>query len=81
MSYVASHFRVDDHQIWNLIVGVQYVTVGSYGYMYGDVLTALSEDMGDEFKKPVVLLSLNQMRKSEFEISRNLELFDYEYGV
>jgi hypothetical protein len=81
MSYISSAYRWDSYAVWNLIVGVQYVTVGSYAYDYAGMLEQLREDLGDEFKKPVVLLSLNQMPPKEYRRLVDLDMIDYEYGV
>lgn len=81
MTYSYDQLRFERYHMWNFIIGVQYVHVASHGYDYPDLLELLANDMGGEFKKPVVLLSVAEVRRNDMDRFRGLDIFDYEYGV
>lgn len=81
MTYSYDQLRFERYHMWNLIIGVQYIHVASHGTDYRDILESLANDMGDDFKKPVVLLSVAEVRRTDMDSFRSMDIFDYEYGV
>lgn len=67
--------------IWQFIIGHTYVNVGTRGSTYGTTLRALEEAMGEDFKKPIVLLGVMEMFADDYQSMVDLELLDYEFGV
>jgi hypothetical protein len=79
-------FRLDQisfarRQVWHFIIGHSYITVGSCQMYYGAVVTALFEELGEEFKKPFVLVSVMEMYTDDYDAAKDAEIFDYEFGV
>lgn len=80
-TYDAHNFRFERHSLWHLIVGHRYVTVKTKNVAYVELLSRLAEDMGEEFHKPVALLSVATLLASEEAALDDLDLVDYEYEV
>lgn len=76
-TYDSSGFRFERPSIWHMIVGHRYVTVWSIGAGYGDLLNFLAEEMGDEFVKPIALISVATLLNNESNSVEHLDLYDY----
>lgn len=71
----------DSSLILYFVIGRAYVSVATRGSYYGDVLARLKEEMGEDFVKPVSLISsVRLIDEQDWNQVRDLEVVDYVFG-
>lgn len=80
-TYDSNGFRYERPSIWHMVVGHRYVTVRTINVGYSELLRFLSEEMGDEFVKPIAMISVATITNGESQSLDDLDLFDYEFSL
>lgn len=79
-TYDSNNFRFERPSIWHMIVGHRYVTVRTINVGYGELLHFLADEMGEDFVKPVALISIATLLAAESTSLDELDLIDYEFN-
>ena len=80
-TYDSNNFRFERPSIWHLVVGHKYITVRTTNVGYGELLRFLEGEMGEEFVKPIALISVATLLNAESQSLDDLDLFDYEFDL
>lgn len=65
--------------VWHMIVGGKYLNVKTKNLGYTEMLQALAEELGEDFHKPVALISYATIGAHEDGLLEDLDIIDHEF--